>query len=35
MSALLLANHNVELLLLAMHPATCIHPKAGGITLRI
>ncbi|MEF7656429.1 FAD-dependent monooxygenase [Bacillus thuringiensis] len=33
-SALFLAKHNVDYLLVERHPSTAIHPKAGGITLR-
>ncbi|WP_142337547.1 FAD-dependent monooxygenase [Bacillus sp. AFS059628] len=33
-SALFLAKHNVDYLLVERHPATAIHPKAGGITFR-
>ncbi|HDX9695902.1 FAD-dependent oxidoreductase [Bacillus thuringiensis] len=33
-SALFLAKHNIEYLLIERHPSTAIHPKAGGLTLR-
>lgn len=33
-SALFLAKHNIEYLLIERHPSTAIHPKAGGITFR-
>ncbi|MGF9871215.1 FAD-dependent monooxygenase [Bacillus tropicus] len=33
-SALFLAKHNVDYLLVERHPSTAIHPKAGGITFR-
>ncbi|TPV44772.1 FAD-dependent oxidoreductase [Bacillus dicomae] len=33
-SALFLAKHNVDYLLIERHPSTAIHPKAGGITFR-
>ncbi|MDA2038198.1 FAD-dependent monooxygenase [Bacillus cereus] len=33
-SALFLAKHNIEYLLIEWHPSTAIHPKAGGITFR-
>ncbi|MGG5738151.1 MULTISPECIES: FAD-dependent oxidoreductase [Bacillus cereus group] len=33
-SALFLAKHNIEYLLVERHPSTAIHPKAGGLTLR-
>ncbi|MED4253418.1 FAD-dependent oxidoreductase [Priestia megaterium] len=33
-SALFLARHNVDYLLIEKHTGTAIHPKAGGITLR-
>ena len=31
-SALFLAKHNIEYLLIERHPSTAIHPKAGGLT---
>ncbi|KXY78541.1 MULTISPECIES: FAD-dependent oxidoreductase [Bacillus] len=33
-SALFLAKHNIEYLLIERHPSTAIHPKAGGLTFR-
>ncbi|MGG0456961.1 FAD-dependent oxidoreductase [Bacillus mycoides] len=33
-SALFLAKHNIDYLLIERHPSTAIHPKAGGITFR-
>ncbi|HDX9491468.1 FAD-dependent oxidoreductase [Bacillus thuringiensis] len=33
-SALFLAKHNIEYLLIERHPSPAIHPKAGGLTLR-
>ncbi|MCH4568280.1 FAD-dependent monooxygenase [Bacillus sp. ES1-5] len=33
-SALFLAKHNINYLLVERHPSTAIHPKAGGITFR-
>ncbi|HDR6309946.1 TPA: FAD-dependent monooxygenase [Bacillus cereus] len=33
-SALFLAKHNINYLLLERHPSTAIHPKAGGVTFR-
>ncbi|GCF76944.1 FAD-binding monooxygenase [Bacillus cereus] len=33
-SALFLAKHNMDYLLIERHPSTAIHPKAGGITFR-
>lgn len=33
-SALFLAKHNIEYLLIERHPSTAIHPKAGGINFR-
>ncbi|MGG1327244.1 FAD-dependent monooxygenase [Bacillus tropicus] len=33
-SALFLAKHNIDYLLIERHPSTAIHPKAGGLTLR-
>ncbi|PFA94701.1 FAD-binding monooxygenase, partial [Priestia megaterium] len=33
-SALFLARHNVDYLLIEKHTGTAIHPKAGGITFR-
>ncbi|EJS05255.1 FAD-binding monooxygenase [Bacillus sp. MYb56] len=33
-SALFLAKHNINYLLIERHPSTAIHPKAGGITFR-
>ncbi|MBJ8051037.1 FAD-dependent oxidoreductase [Bacillus cereus] len=33
-SALFLAKHNIDYLLIERHPSTTIHPKAGGITFR-
>lgn len=33
-SALFLAKHNIDYLLVERHPSTAIHPKAGGITFR-
>ena len=33
-SALFLAKHNIEYLLIERHLSTAIHPKAGGITFR-
>ncbi|AOY16814.1 FAD-binding monooxygenase [Bacillus sp. ABP14] len=33
-SALFLAKHNIEYLLIERHTSTAIHPKAGGITFR-
>ncbi|KXX84470.1 FAD-dependent monooxygenase [Bacillus cereus] len=33
-SALFLAKHNVDYLLVERHPSTAIHPKVGGITFR-
>ncbi|WP_242241899.1 FAD-dependent oxidoreductase [Bacillus cereus group sp. BfR-BA-01309] len=33
-SALFLAKHSVDYLLIERHPSTAIHPKAGGITFR-
>ncbi|GAB6425280.1 FAD-dependent monooxygenase [Bacillus luti] len=33
-SALFLAKHNIEYLLIERHLSTAIHPKAGGLTLR-
>ncbi|HFK1720985.1 FAD-dependent oxidoreductase [Bacillus thuringiensis] len=33
-SALFLAKHNIEYLLIERHPSTASHPKAGGLTLR-
>lgn len=33
-SALFLAKHNMEYLLIERHPSTAIHPKAGGLTFR-
>lgn len=33
-SALFLAKHNIDYLLIERHSSTAIHPKAGGLTLR-
>jgi 2-polyprenyl-6-methoxyphenol hydroxylase-like FAD-dependent oxidoreductase len=33
-SALFLAKHNIDYVLIERHPSTAIHPKAGGITFR-